>query len=149
MKKPAKRAVGASRRELQSAASTARDRWQDAKKSAKRAKQAAKHARRQFKDAKKVVKRAKEEMLAAARKLQSLAAGVARRRAKAKSRVTVAGKAASPRPRPKAKAVARPKPTLGSRKSRPAAAIAPVAVETVSTIAPEIASTEDPETKVA
>ena len=56
---------------LQGVADPARERWQAAKKSAKRAKQAAKHARRQFKDAKKVVKRAKEEMLAAARKLQS------------------------------------------------------------------------------
>ena len=88
MKKPAQRAVGASQRELRSAASSARGRWQDAKKSAKQAKQAAKHARRQFKDAKKVVKRAKEEMLAAARKLQSLVAGVARRRAKTKSKAT-------------------------------------------------------------
>jgi hypothetical protein len=146
VKKPAKRAVAASRRELQSAASSARDRWQDAKKSAKRAKQAAKHARRQFKDAKKVVKRAKEEMLAAARKLQSLVAGVARRRAKAKSKATAAAKAASPRPRPKAKAVARPKPSLRPRTERQV--VAPAAAETVSTIAPEVTS-EDPESKVA
>ena len=105
------------------------------------------------KPAKKVVKRAKDEMLAAARKLQSLVASATHGRAKAKSKGSAAAKTASkattPRPRPKAKAVASTKSAPRSRRRRPVVALAPVATQTVSTIEPEVGSTEEAESKVA
>lgn len=142
-KKPAKRAAGASGGALQGAAKVARERWQAAKKSAKRARQAARHARKQFKEAKKVVKKAKQEMLAAARKLQAL---VTRRRRKPAAKTAVKAKAPV-----KVKAATKPKAPVKVKSPRPrkkVAAAAP-AVETVSTIAPEVAAADDPETTPA
>ena len=140
MKARVKRPARKSRSKLQGAVDMARERWQAAKKTAKRAKQAAKQARRQFKDARKVMKRAKEEMLAAATKLKRSVMSATRRK---KARSKTAAKAASPKPATK---IAPPKPAKVRVTARRPARKKPAPAEVVSTVAIEQAAPEQPET---
>ena len=122
MKTRAKRRASGSGNTLRSTLALARERWQEAKKSAKEAKQAAKLARRKFKEARKAVKRAKREALALARRIRRSASSVAR--SKKKTRSKAVSKTATPVRRRRAVA------------KRPVRSPQP-SVEVVSTVTPE------------